>query len=209
MFYAFIFLFIIITLWLWTFHLQYSHFRNAEEYFAKSGYKLAMREYDSALHLYTPFSPLTEKSASRLWQIGETYENMEQPDWALIAYSSLRSSFYASQNIYLPGKDWIRRCDEKMAGINVKLLTKTGDLKPANAAQEKEKFLHFYRYEGAPNIFRSVMACVALFGWIVSVIFLCMKAIGPDGRLKRNLTVYSCLSFATFFVAWVMALLTA
>ena len=63
-----------------------------------------------------------KKICQQLWQIGDMFEHQKQPDWALLAYSSIRSSFYASRSFYTPGKDWINRCDEKIAGINVAVI---------------------------------------------------------------------------------------
>jgi hypothetical protein len=71
--------------------LQRMHYLAAEGHHAEQNWKLAIREYGLAMHMYTPWSPYIEKSAQRLWQIGEMHENEGRPDWALIAYSALRS----------------------------------------------------------------------------------------------------------------------
>ena len=65
--------------------------------------------------MYTPASPLVERSAQRLWDLGETAQQRGDVARALIAYRSLRSSFYAVSGLYAPGKEWIRRCDARIA----------------------------------------------------------------------------------------------
>jgi tetratricopeptide (TPR) repeat protein len=77
----------------------------------------AIAGFDSALHMYIPFHPTIEKSAERLWQIGETNERLGDINRALIAYRSLRSSFYADHWLVTPGVAWIKKCDKKIATL--------------------------------------------------------------------------------------------
>jgi len=69
--------------------------------------------------MYTPFSPLVERSAQRLWTIGRDMETRGETEKALIAYRTLRSAFYSTHGLFKPGMHWIDRCDEK-----IKLLAK-------------------------------------------------------------------------------------
>ena len=73
--------------------------------------------FESALHMYIPFHPTIEKAAQRLWQIGESNEKLGDVNRALIAYRSLRSSFYADHWLVTPGQNWISRCDKKIAAL--------------------------------------------------------------------------------------------
>jgi hypothetical protein len=75
------------------FYLQRSHFMNAEEYFMKTEWKLAIREYDNAMHFYTPWSPYIQRSAEKLWQIGEIFEKQDRLEWARLAYATMRSLY--------------------------------------------------------------------------------------------------------------------
>jgi tetratricopeptide (TPR) repeat protein len=77
----------------------------------------AIAGFESALHMYIPFHPSIEKSAERLWQIGETNERLGDINRALIAYRSLRSSFYADHWLVTPGIAWINKCDKKIAAL--------------------------------------------------------------------------------------------
>ena len=77
----------------------------------------AVAGYESALHMYIPFHPTIERAAEKLWLIGETNERLGDVNRALIAYRSLRSSFYADHWLVTPGKTWIERCDRKIAAL--------------------------------------------------------------------------------------------
>jgi len=77
----------------------------------------AVAGFESALHMYIPGHPTIERAAGRLWLIGETNERLGDVDRALIAYRSLRSSFYADHWLVTPGLDWIDKCDKKIAAL--------------------------------------------------------------------------------------------
>jgi hypothetical protein len=188
---------------------QRSHFIAAEEYYSAADWKLAIREYDSALHFYTPWSPYIGKSASRLWQIGEMFEKAGKPDWAMLAYSSIRSSFYASRSLYTPGQSWINRCDDKIASLNVAVLVKEGSLSPLQAEEEKEKYLHVLKVDRAPDPVWSALVEAGFFGWIISVLYIIRKAFDDSGRLLMRPALYGLLSFVITFGVWVISLLKA
>jgi hypothetical protein len=67
--------------------------------------------------MYTPGSSLVGKSAERIWKIGEDFERAGDTERALLAYRSIRGSFYAVRGFSSPGKEWIARCDAKIQGI--------------------------------------------------------------------------------------------
>jgi len=94
-----------------------SQFSLGEEAFRKGDFTGAVAGYESALHMYIPYHPTIEKAAGKLWQIGETNERLGDVNRALIAYRSLRSSFYADHWLVSPGVAWIEKCDKKIAAL--------------------------------------------------------------------------------------------
>ena len=190
-------------------YMQRSHFEAGERFYAASNWKLAIREYDAALHSYFPGSPYVDKSAGRLWQIGEMFEREGKPDWAVLAYSSIRSSFYASRSLYTPGKDWIARCDDKIADLDVRMLVKEGSLAPEQSAAEREKLLYVMKVDRAPDPVWSVLVEASFFGWISSVLYTIWKAFDHTGRLRKRSALYGLLFFVATFGLWVISLLKA
>ncbi|MCM0080661.1 hypothetical protein L4X63_03555 [Geomonas sp. Red32] len=77
----------------------------------------AVAGYEAAIHMYVPGSPLVEKSAAKLWEMGQLCEQNGDATRALIAYRSLRSSFYAVTWLTTPGKSYIDRCDARIAQL--------------------------------------------------------------------------------------------
>jgi hypothetical protein len=190
-------------------YLQRSHYKAGEQYSAAENWKLAIREYDRAMHFYAPFSPYIEKSATRLWQLGDMFEKQGKPDWALIAYSSIRSSFYASRSLYTPGQQWIRKCDEKIADVNVQLLIKDGTIKPEEADAEKKRYLYVMKVDKAPDPFWSFLMATGFLGWIGSVLFFIFRGLTDNGMVNKKASLYGVVSFSITFIVWIIALVKA
>ncbi len=107
-----IFLFAANTQW-----RQWVQYGRGEKAMAEGNLMLAVSGYEAAIHMYTPFSPLVERSAVKLWTIGEHLEAKGDTEQALIAYRALRSSFYSAHGLIRPGMQWIRDCDAKISRL--------------------------------------------------------------------------------------------
>ncbi len=94
-----------------------TQFALGEEALRRGDFSGAVAGYESALHMYLPGHPAMERAAQRLWNIGETNEHQGDTTRALIAYRALRSSFYAAKGLTTPGREWIARCDRKIAAL--------------------------------------------------------------------------------------------
>jgi len=105
----------ILLIWGNTLYRQHVQFDKGEKGFAAGDFPAAVAGYESAIHMYTPGGSLTEESARKLWTIGQMLEGRGDLTRALIAYRSLRSSFYAIAWLYAPGQEWIDRCDARIA----------------------------------------------------------------------------------------------
>jgi len=94
-----------------------SQYKLGEDAFRRGDFPAAVAGFESAIHMYIPFHPKIEQAAGQLWRIGEINEQLGDVNRALIAYRSLRSSFYADHWLVTPGKEWIVRCDKKIAAL--------------------------------------------------------------------------------------------
>jgi len=107
----------LVLIWASTYYRQRVQFQKGEAALKSGDYIAAIAGYESAIHMYTPGSSLVELSAQKLWAIGSDFERGGNLLRALIAYRSLRSSFYAARGLYTPGQQWIDRCDRKIAEL--------------------------------------------------------------------------------------------
>ena len=99
---------------------QWSQFSKGEAAEKSGDYIQSMAGYEAAIHMYTPFSPLVTTAAERLWRMAEGAEKRSDKERALITYRALRSSFYSARWLLQPGKEWISRCDERIAALITK-----------------------------------------------------------------------------------------
>ncbi len=190
-------------------YLQHEHFSRAEQYYRASDWKSAIREYDETMHAYTPWSPYITRSAERLWQMGEMFENQGKLEWANKSYATIRSSFYASRSLYTPGREWIRKCDDRIADLNVRILIRDGSLKPEEAGLEKQKQLHVLTVDRAPAPGWAVAVEAGFFGWIASTVFIALRGFDDSGKIRRKPVFYGALSFIFTFALWVIGMLKA
>lgn len=96
---------------------QWVQYHQGNKSLAAGNHILAIAGYESAIHMYTPFSPLVERSAVKLWTIGEYLEAHGDTEKALIAYRALRSAFYSTHGLSRPGIRWIADCDVKIRSL--------------------------------------------------------------------------------------------
>jgi hypothetical protein len=107
----------ILLVWGNTWQRQRTQFQRGEVALAAGNYIAAIAGYESAIHMYTPGSSTVERAAEQLWSLGEAFERKSDSTRALVAYRSLRSSFYAVRGLNSPGKGWIVRCDGKIVAL--------------------------------------------------------------------------------------------
>jgi tetratricopeptide (TPR) repeat protein len=119
----------LVLIWANTYYRQRAQFQKGEAALKSGDYIAAIAGYESAIHMYTPGSSLVDESAQKLWAIGTAFERGGDLRRALIAYRSLRSSFYAARGLYTPGQQWIARCDRKIAEL-LDAETKSGPHRP-------------------------------------------------------------------------------
>lgn len=93
---------------------QWAQFSRGEKALAAGDQINAIAGFESAIHMYTPFSPIVDRAAARLWIIGRDMETRGQREKALIAFRALRSAFYSTHGLTRPGMKWIAICDEKI-----------------------------------------------------------------------------------------------
>lgn len=108
---------VLLMFWGETYRRQTTYFAEGERLVEAGNYRQAISSFESALHMYTPGSGSIEKAKDRLLDIARKYENEGDLDMALIAYRTLRSSFYATRSFYTPYKNVITDCDLRIEDL--------------------------------------------------------------------------------------------
>lgn len=107
----------VVLIWGNTLYRQHVQFDTGEQGWRAGDFTAAVAGYESAIHMYTPGSSLVDRSARKLWEMGQMAEQRGDIPRALMAYRSLRSSFYSVVWIVSPGAEWIERCDARIAEL--------------------------------------------------------------------------------------------
>ena len=187
---------------------SFQAYKKGEHYYNQGQVIRAVTFFDRSLHWYTPFNPFMEKSATRLWEIGEKANREGDIKLALIAFRTIKRGFYASRSIYQPGKNWIKRCDLR---INKLLqLEKIGSEHPESPA---DHYLSISKKGGDanPNVLWTLILEVGFLGWICSVTGLIIS-FSKDKR-KKNSSINRAILFLgfaiLFFCLWVLGMILA
>ncbi len=164
---------------------------------------------DRALHWYLPGASFVEDAASTLWRIGQDAETKEDFETALLAYRTLRSVFYAARSTYTPGKDWIARCDERIA----ELVADKPDFaarRPEMTREERRKeVLDDLKRDNAPDVFWSIMVEIGFFGWVgCTIAFIMLVFRGERGFSGRYALVFGFLVIL-FYGLWIVGMAKA
>ena len=112
-----IFVIMFAMVWVRTYYQGRAQYLEGEKNYKEGNLKEAITNYETAIHMYTPFGPYVPASARRLWEIGQAFEADSEYDWALISYRALRSSFYAVRSFYTPYPEWIARTEAEIDRI--------------------------------------------------------------------------------------------
>jgi hypothetical protein len=158
----------------------------------------AITYFDRSLHWYAPWNPYVEKSAQRLWEIGNRAQEQGETKTAIIAFQTIRQGFYAARSLWTPGKEWIRKCD-----LKINDMTNGQPTAPGVTARNQAQI--------GPSVFWSVVVGVSLLGWVGSVIgFLVAGRRGQHPfRYKTSGTLLWMALFLAFFVSWVLGMMKA
>jgi hypothetical protein len=180
-----------LIVWVRVYWGSYQNYREGMVHLENQASIRAITYFDRSIHWYTPLNPWVRKSAERLWEIGEQAEQIEDTRLALIAYRTIRQGFYAARSVYQPGKDWIRRAEDR---IDLLLREEAGrPVQPLESQLAKD-----------PDVFWSLMVLLGLFGWVGSVFAFIMAQWGP-WRERENLLSRRSLwvaGFLGFLALW-------
>jgi hypothetical protein len=158
----------------------------------------AITFFDRSIHWYTPLNPYVQKSAEKLWAIGEKAEKTGDKRLALIAYDSIRNGFYGDTHFVTPGKNWIRKVDSKLASLRHSEAEKAG-LPPAKTYSGKSPY---------PAPFWSVVVVIGFLGWIGSLIGLIVGTFKRGGFRPGKGIIWLGFSFLCF-ILWVAGMVKA
>jgi hypothetical protein len=194
--------------WLRAFYGSMKAYEEGESYFKQDQWVQAITFFDRSIHWYTPYNPYVEKSAEKLWEIGERGQRDGDSKLALIAFRAIRGGFYSARSFYTPGQNWIRMSEQKiheLEEIETAQRGLEGKAKTGASIWEKSQEVP------GPNPGWSVVVVFSFLGWIGSLFAFITCAFGPKGEGKRRLVPGSTWLgvAAIFYTLWIIGMFRA
>jgi hypothetical protein len=192
------------VVWVRAFYGSMHAYHQGEEHLEKQQYIKAITFFDRSIHWYAPFNPYISKSAQHLWEIGVKGEQQGDIQLALIAVRTIRRGFLGARSFYVPGEDWISKCDRKIVSLMAK--GSGGQDMKRNAA------LSFSTQKSQePDVFWALILEVGLLGWIGSAIGFLMYGLakGQTPKLRSGPAIFWGVMIIIFYALWIVGMVKA
>ena len=198
----------LIIVWARAFYGSMQAYQKGDTYLEGKQYVRAVTFFDRSINWYTPFNPYVQKSAERLWEIGEQAEKQGDIQLALIAFRTIRSGFYGASHFRTPGMVWIRKSERKvnaLLGVEEKEREISGD-----SASLREKLLRDQKGT-SPKILWTIVLEIGFLGWIGSVIGFIMLYLRheKEGETRVSLKILWITLTVVFFIFWIIGMMKA
>jgi hypothetical protein len=194
--------------WLRAFYGSMKAYRTGEELLEQKEFIRAITYFDRSIHWYTPLNPYVEKSASRLWAIGEQAKKDGDIKMALIAFRAIRGGFYSASHFTIPGKDWIKKSETMIAALSLE----EGKNGTGSKGMEKSEKTKTRNEKGSsPNVFWTVVLEAGFLGWVGSLFGFIFAKWGPRKSSEKSLykTLAWIGSALAFFAIWIVGMMKA
>jgi len=189
-------LLLLAILWARVFYGSMTDYKTGDGFLKENQTIRAITYFDRSLHWYAPLNPYAQKSAQKLWEIGERAERAGDVKLAIIAFSTIRSGFYGASHFIVPGKQWIERSDSRIRALF--------------QLEEKGKLLPDQKVN-APDVFWTLVLELGLMGWIGSVFVLIFLRAGgvKEPRPRAFSPLPWLITAAACFSLWIMGMFKA
>ena len=194
--------------WVRAYYGSMQDYQKGESLLGDNQYIRAITYFDRSIHWYTPFNPYVQRSAERLWEIGNRAEQQGDVKLALIAFRTIRSGFYSARSFYQPGVNWINQCDHK---IKILINKEKDKIETENDVKLVEKDYLKNRKFKDPSILWTLFLEIGLLGWIGTVIgfiIFSLKHIKTFNSFLRPFLGWGILFFV-FFTLWIIGMINA
>ncbi len=192
---------LLLILWVRVFYGSMQDYKTGETLLRENQTIRAITYFDRSLHWYAPLNPYVERSAKRLWEIGEKAEKEGDIRMARIAFESIRNAYYGTSHVITPGQKWIDKAESRIKKLQGGKPYEHGE---GAKAAEAPKSPH-------PHAVWSVAVVVGFLGWAGSIVGFIVFAFRKDRateKIFRKGLVWLCLILA-FAALWVAGMVMA
>ena len=180
-----------------------SHLETANKFLAEENYADASIHFQRSLDWFFPGLDLKEQAAEGLWNIARHFESKNDLQHALDTYRLLRGGFYGARSFYTPGKDWIQKCNLKIA----ELMARQPPTSPAEELksfeQRQTEMLEVLTQEKSPYPKWALLAEVGFFGWVACSFLFIFRAMTSTGKIISRPAIGYSTAFLIFYALWI------
>jgi hypothetical protein len=187
---------LLLILWVRVFYGSLQDYKTGETLLKENQTIRAITYFDRSLHWYAPLNPYVERSAKRLWEIGEKAEKEGDIRIARIAFESIRNAYYGTSHVITPGQKWIDKAESRIKKLEGGKAHEHGeDAKVAEAPKSPH-----------PHAVWSVAVVLGFLGWAGSIVGLIVFAFRKERATEKThrkglVWVSLILAFAALWVA--------
>lgn len=159
---------------------------NRAEALAATQPERALDHYERVIHWHVPFLSLSDDAAEKMWEAALAYEQQGNIEKALNTYRILRGAFYAARSVYTPGKDWILRCNEKIAGLMASKPAYSEPEQKKSFDERKTEYLELLSREKSPHPEWALVTEIGFWGWVACAFVFIFKGFSPAGAFHAQ-----------------------
>ncbi len=154
---------------------------NHAETLAATKPERALDHYERVIHWHVPFLSLSDDAAEKMWAYALNYEKQGNVEKALNTYRVLRGAFYAARSLYTPGRDWILRCNEKIAGLMASKPAYSETERKKSYDERKAEYLKLLSREKPPHPEWALLTEIGFVGWVTCAFIFIFKGFTSAG----------------------------
>ena len=180
-----------------------SELRTAEIFLAQKDFISAATYFERPIRWHMPLPGFQDRAARGMWTTAQNLESANDVENALNAYRSLRGAFFSLRSIVTLGKEWIDRCNEKIAYLMARKSSPSPD---DSLEKKKSDILQLLKVEKPPSLPWSIMGEIGFFGWTLCAFMFIASSITKTGQLKFKQAGIWSGGFLIFYFLWVAGL---
>lgn len=146
----------------------------------------AMEHYERVIHWHVPLLSLSDDAAEKMWAYAEGQEALGNSEKAINTYRVLRGAFYAARSVYTPGRDWIARCNEKIAAIMASRPAYSEADRSKSYDVRKAENMELLSREKSPHAEWALVTEVGFWGWMACAFLFIFKGFTPQGAFQAR-----------------------
>ncbi|MBW2308463.1 MAG: hypothetical protein JRG73_16175 [Deltaproteobacteria bacterium] len=157
--------------------------------------------FQRAILWYAPGNGYVFRAAEDLWRLSVEAEQAGRTEEALNGYRALRGAFYACRSVYVPGREWIDRCNQKIALLMSEQVNPLFSEKVKTKEQRRRDRLALLQAPARPREPWAVAASVGFAGWIIASAGFILQGLNPAGGFQgRRAVLWSSLFFLCYAI---------